>query len=593
MARTSLLVGVLSVGLLSSSSSTPSASPQSASPQQPAAESVPAFRVGVDAVRIDVVVTDKNGKLVTNLTTDDFDVHQGGRPQKVVLARWVNIAGPAGTSGTGASAATPGTAGVTAPATAATIERTIVLVVDDLGMSFESMAPARDALNTFVDSDLQPPDLVAVVRTSAAVNVMQQFTTDHRVLHNTIDALAWDWRSRSGVESLPSIFATQAIAVGGVTLGPPGFDDLDALRASMSARNSLAALATLIHGTRSLPGRKAMVFVSEGMSMIDRYDGPGGAVGRGVLPDTRVVMPLDHVIDQAVRSGVVVYSLDPRQLQAGRLLADDSTSGLSSEQLVAATGARRQGLHDTQGSLIYLAQQTGGFAVLDTNDLAAGLSRVTDDQRGYYLIGYTPDDRTFAKPGKTIQYHKISVEVKQRGLRVRTHGGFLGVSDDDKRTAPTPSSDLYFAALSPFTAAGVPMHVTTALGAASDTGVVVDAKVTVNGRALAFDVENGTTIARADVLAVAVDANGKVVSSQSGTVSANQEQIASQGPEATLAYDARLQLPTPGGYQVRFALRDRRSGAIGSAAAFVQVPGAARGALTAPASVQAADRGGR
>ncbi len=72
-----------------------------------------------------------------------------------------------------------------------------------------------------------------------------------------------------------------------------------------------------------------------------------------------------------------------------------------------------------------------------------------------------PDDGTFAKPGKTVRYHKISVEVKQRGLTVRTHKAFLGFSDDDKRTAPSVGGDLLLAALSPFDSDGIPVSLTT------------------------------------------------------------------------------------------------------------------------------------
>ena len=562
MTRAGIWLSLLTAGLLSSAGLIRGQG-------QPAASDPPRFRVGVDVVRLDAVVTDKDGALVTNLTADDFDVHQDGRPQKITLVQWVPIAGPqAGT--------TPQSPGGPPESTGprrlsrGKVQRTIMIVVDDLGTSFESMPPTRAALHRLVDESLQPTDLAAVVRTSQAANVVQQFTNDPRVLHNAIDALTWNWRSRTAVSGLPAFGSLPDITINGRVIGAPGFGNLEALRASMSGNNSLGALAMLIRGTRDLPGRKAMVLVSEGMTMLDRYDGPGGENGRGVLPDIRIVMPRDHVVDQAVRSGVVVYALDPRNLQSAGLRAEDDVTFYDSAQLRAVAGDRHQFLIDTQDFLTHISEQTGGFAVLNTNDLARGLRRITDDQRGYYLIGYTPDDSTFAKPGKTIRYHEISVQVKQRGLRVRTHGGFIGLPDDDKRTAPKPGTDLYAAALSPFAAVDVPMRVTTEVGAEDNPTIV--AKAHIDGRALQFVADRfGQPRADADVLAILVDADGQIASSSSGSFTVNRLMLPIDF-QGRFLYEATLKVLKPGRYQVRLALQDRHSHALGSDNEFVDVP---------------------
>ena len=113
--------------------------------------------------------------------------------------------------------------------------------------------------------------------------------------------------------------------------------------------------------------------------------------------------------------------------------------------------SRRQFLLETQESLRFLAEQTGGRAMLNSNDIAQLLKRVSDDLRGYYVIGYTPPEDTFAAPGKTPRFHPVSVEVKRPGLRVRTRKGFFGVSDDDRTPKPdTPQQALHDAAMSPF-----------------------------------------------------------------------------------------------------------------------------------------------
>ena len=541
MTRAKVWLAVLAAGLLSSTGTTGGAG--QAAPSDP-----PRFRIAVDVVRLDAVVTDKDGKLVTDLTADDFDLHQDGRPQKIAVVRWVPIAG----ARTSAGSSPAPSAGAAPPERLAPgqVQRTIMIVVDDLGTSFESYPPMRDALHRVVDEQLGPNDLVAVVCTSAAGNALQQFTSDRKALHAAIDALEWNWQSRTGVEGLAPVGQPTAISIGGRTFSAPGFSDLDALRSSMSGQNSFAALATLIHATKELPGRKAMIFVSEGMRMVDRFDGPGGAIGQGVIPDIRASMPRDHVEDQAVRSGVVIYALDPRGLHSGRLLADDDLSKADAAGVVIAAGDRHQFLVDTQDALSHLSEQTGGFAILNTNDLANGFKRITDDQRGYYLIGYVPDDGTFAKPGKTVRYHKISVEVKRPGLTVRTHKAFLGFSDDDKRTAPSVGGDLLLAALSPFDADGIPVSLSTRPSAENG-------KLGIVGQVRADGIgEQG-----ADVLGLVLDATGTIVSSGTSSIESGPQQI-----------EAALYVPKPGTYQVRFAIRDRRSTAVGSDTTLVTVP---------------------
>ena len=81
---------------------------------------------------------------------------------------------------------------------------------------------------------------------------------------------------------------------------------------------------------------------------------------------------------------------------------------------------RRKTLLETQDAMASLAEITGGLAVLNTNDLGRGLQRISDDQRGYYVIGYGPPEGTFAAPGKTARFHKVSLKVRRPG-RSRAH----------------------------------------------------------------------------------------------------------------------------------------------------------------------------
>ena len=86
---------------------------------------------------------------------------------------------------------------------------------------------------------------------------------------------------------------------------------------------------------------------------------------------------------------------------------------------------RNDALLQTQDGLRYVADQTGGFAVVNSNDIPRAFRRVLDDQRGYYLIGFQPSEDTF---GADRRFRRVKVKVAGKGLRVRTRAGFYGVA---------------------------------------------------------------------------------------------------------------------------------------------------------------------
>jgi hypothetical protein len=126
--------------------------------------------------------------------------------------------------------------------------------------------------------------------------------------------------------------------------------------------------------------------------------------------------------------------MDARGLQTGGLTAEDDAQTKKiampgdgpapdpSPVVRERSTGRRRDLLDSQDSLVYLAQQTGGFAVLNTNDLAAGMARVIDDTRGYYLLGFD----TSISPNERWDPNDIRIHVKRPGLTVRSRRGLFG-----------------------------------------------------------------------------------------------------------------------------------------------------------------------
>jgi hypothetical protein len=344
----------------------------------------------------------------------------------------------------------------------------------------------------------------------------------------------------------------------------------------------------VIRGARDLPGRKALILVSEGFR-IPRPD-----------QTPRVRIALDRAIDQATRAGIVIYSLDCRGLQSGALLASDNlkSAPLAADGMATDTrkyaGDRTEFNRDTQEGLAYLAEQTGGFAVMNTNNLAGGLGRITEDVRDYYIIGYTPDEGTFAAQGKTPRLHKISIRVKRPGLTVKTRKDFIGVSDPaDLIATPTPAQDLIHTAISPFVATDIAVRATTLPGYSPERGAFVRTLLHIDARALKFvDTENGKKAASVDVLGMVFDQDGTEVAHLStGFSVALTNEAAADALRDGVAYALRIPIRHPGAYQLRFAVRDRESGAVGAAGEFVEMNDVAGGAFSLSGIVLQKDDG--
>ena len=372
-------------------------------------------------MRIDAVVTDRDGRIVSDLTAEDFEVRQDGKQQTVTFAQFMpvlvaepreaartRVVAPAG-SPVEAAALPP------VPVKREAVQRTLAIVVDDLSLSVESFQNAQRALHTFVDRELQPTDLVALVRTGGSSGALQSFTTDRRVLHAAIDGLRWNGASRNGVEAFEAVNQWTTFDERTGMAPSDDFRTITQLRNSMSAAGTLGALNLAIQGTRDLPGRKAIIFVSEGFQLMVRETNDATR-----LPNARLRYSVDRVIDQATRAGVVIYSLDSRGLQTGGLQAADNLKSTRPGQTMDAgrpsvrqrpvrVQPRHAGGHGLSGRadrrvrrLEY--QRSGSWTRPHHRDL-----------RGYYVIGYVPEDGTFAAKGKTARFRKIAINVKRAG----------------------------------------------------------------------------------------------------------------------------------------------------------------------------------
>jgi VWFA-related protein len=578
-------------------------------------------RVTSNLVQVDVTVTDKDGKPVADLRPEDFEIYEDGRRQKITNFSFVSTApdSPAGlATSTGTEARTQSSDKKerthAPPSTPATVQRgqvrrTVALVVDDLGLSLESMATVRKALKKFVDEQVRPGDLVAILRTRGGTGALEQFTTDKRRLHAAIERVQWFPVGRADDIGAAGTLSSEAAD----TLGQRALKELLEFRRESLGVGTLNAVNFAVRGMKELPGRKSVVLFSESFvlttsvsnSSVNSYNDLSGRMG----------FAMQRLVEQANRASTVIYTINPSGLQTlGQTAADgrpvlvpdlvlqttggadklggntgagdasrsrairpgQGTTEAGIQNLQAAIDARRDTYYESQEVLDFLARETGGLSVRNANDLNEGLTRVLEDQRSFYLIGYRPDEKTFDIKTGRPDFNKITVKVKRAGLRTRTRNGFFGVADDiaarsaSARTAPAPLKD---ALLSPFASGDVDVRLTSLFGNDPETGSFLRSVLHIDARDLSFKEEpDGTRKANVEILAMTFDALGHVIDRIGGTKSISVRgdtfQSLLQGGIVNV-----LNVPVkPGAYQLRVAVRDGATQKTGSASQFVEVP---------------------
>lgn len=568
--KRAILTGVLAcAAFVVPAAQTPPAG-QGGQPAAPAAtQPVPpvTFRAEIEYVEVDAVVTDDRGNLVKGLTQEDFEVFEDGKPQKISLFSQVVI--PVERlerfTTTDARPVVPDVRTNAKPFEG----RIYVILLDDYHVGALRSVAVKRAATQFIDKYLGANDVAAVIHASGRTDAAQEFTSDPRLLDAAIDKfMGQKLRSRT-LERLDQYNNNPLYQqpTGDNSSGQTGrdvkiLDPQDAQRGQW-ARNTLGTLKNVADFMASIRGRrKAVLMFSEGIDyqILDVFDSRDASA---------VLNATQDAISAASRANVNFYTIDPRGLhtmgdelmEMGAPPADPSfginPQSLESERRLAAD------------SLRVLAEQTGGFAAVETNNYVNAFDRIQRENSSYYVLGYYPPSDK-----RDGRFHKIEVKLKRPGLKVVARKGYAAPKGKPEPTAVDASAGtsavLKELLNSPLQASGLTLSVAAAVFEGAKENVAVTVEVV--GHNLKFKEEKGLFTNTIEVSMLPLEARGKAQQGQRTEMKLNLKPQTAQIVSATaMRLLPRITLP-PGRYQLRVAARESLGNLTGSVFYDLEVP---------------------
>ena len=402
--------------------------------QQPPAQQPPAdpqqrpprIRTGINYVRVDVIVSDKSGAPVLDLTQDDFNVAEDGKPQKIEAFDVVKI-DEASQAESRPPKAIRNDFDEEQEAARPDV-RLFVILLDDYHVRRGSDLAVRKPLIDFIQNQLAPADMVALMYPLTPVSDLR-FSRDRDALAaaiNKFEGRKFVYEPRNSFEEKYAYYPAAVVerVRNQVTM--------DALKGAAVKMGSLRE------------GRKSIILVSEGFTTLlpAQLNDPVAAMpglgnpNRGnssaaqptdkdmMLAQSDLYNDMRDVFDTLNRQNTSIYAVDPRGLAVFEYGINESV-GLQQDA---------NNLRSTIDSLHVLANNTDGRAIVNRNDLAGGMKQIIRDASGYYLLGYNSTEAP--TDGK---FHEIKVTLKRKGLSARWRKGYWAYTADDAARASAPS----------------------------------------------------------------------------------------------------------------------------------------------------------
>jgi VWFA-related protein len=536
----------------------PASQPQGGQP--PAAPPGPTFKVQVDYVEVDVLVADARGNYVRDLKKDDFQIFEDGKPQSVTNFALIDIPIERAERPLFAKQAVePDVRSNERPFDG----RVYVMILDEAHTLPSNTAQVRRAAQKFIDEKLGANDLMAVVFARGIVgggeSYGQEFTSNKRLLNIAVQKFTGAAPRSATLNKMQDYINTSGSRAAGAG-GPP--QDMDRQEREFNARAMLEEMTAVSDWFASVRGRKKTILLfSEGIS----YDIHDVFANGGNNAASMIMSRMQDFIRSATKSNVSLYAIDPRGLMA---LSDGNIElqGLPAGDPNAA-GLNERGLQEenrlARESLQTFAEETGGFAVVNTNGFANAYDRIVQENSAYYVLAYYPPN-----PKRDGKFHKIEVRVTRPGLTVRARRGYANPTGKIPVPAKTVlSTELRDTLESPLPVSGLAMKVFASpfKGVAPNASVLLG--VELRGRDITTDANSMLELA-----VFAVDVKGKVKASNRETLAMNlKPDTKARVEQSAIRLLSRLNMPA-GRYQLRIGARDQSGGALGSVLYDLEVP---------------------
>jgi VWFA-related protein len=404
--------------------------------------------VNVNVVNVDVYVTDKSGKRVTGLTRDDFEIYEDRRP--VAITNFYAVEGgrpvapapdpvAAAPAPVAPEAAAPGPQ-PQQPEMAPVPEDQrlrLVIYIDNFNLRPFNRNRVMREIRAFLGSKVGKDDQVMLATFDRELHVRRTFTSDSGLIASALlelekvsaHAIHHDSERRDvlrRIEDAQSAVEAQGYAR---TYAQSTYNDLSF---------SIDALKEITNALAGMPGRKAVLYVSDGLPMMagqdvfyavqNKFGEQSTSLTESFQFDTS--RRFQELTAQANANRITFYTIDAAGLRVyDSVSAENQGPGVPQAGLATLIDSVR--ISNLQAPLQLLAERTGGVAVINANIVTPHLERIAEDFGSYYSLGYTP---THAGDGR---YYKIEVKVKRKGLQVRHREGYRDKSPDARMTDST------------------------------------------------------------------------------------------------------------------------------------------------------------
>ncbi|MBP6715451.1 MAG: VWA domain-containing protein [Acidobacteria bacterium] len=403
--------------------------PQTPPPSSPA-QQTPTFRTRIDAVTVDVIATDKQGKPVTDLTAADFEIKENGKVQAIDSFKRILVTDDRFDPDPVRAAPITSMEAMEREAARDDV-RLVTIFLDDYHTRLGNSMAIREKLAKFV-RELEPKDLVAVIY-PLTPTLGLTFSRDHDGIANAI--MKFEGRKYNHTRKYPQEDIYNRLS----------FQQIEELR-NVIVIEALEGLNVYLGTLRQ--GRKTVLFVSEGMSATLPVEIATGGMVQGAIPNSTadqmrgrteffnavdLLNRMRDIFSSANRTNTSIYTLDPRGLATGEFDVSEPHVNYESDRRV---------LNEATDNLRVIADQTDGRAIVGRNDPLPELRQMLRDTSAYYLLGYTSTEAP--RDGK---FHEIKVSIKRKGVELRSRKGYWAMSPDDVERAAAPSKPVLAADL--------------------------------------------------------------------------------------------------------------------------------------------------